>query len=73
MRKVRRSLTSTMFTSGAIGTLCFMLCFNLLWGATDMEFLKVAAFALFAGLAGFCGYAVLTEYPRDRYYRVHNE
>lgn len=73
MRKVRRMLTSTMFMAGTIGALCFMVCFNLLWMGTNIEFLKVCAFALFAGLAGFCGYAVLTEDPRDRYYRVHNE
>ena len=73
MRKVRRTLTSTAFMSGAIGALCFMLCFNLLWMGTHMEFLKVCAFALFAGMAGFCGYACLTEDPRDKYLRVNHE
>ena len=73
MRKVRRTLTGTTFMSCTVGTLAAMICFNLLWAGTQMEFLKVVAFAFFAGIAGSCGYALAVEDPREKYYRVRHE
>lgn len=73
MRKVRRTLTGTTFMACTVGTLAALICFNLLWAGTQMEFLKVVAFAFFAGIAGSCGYALVVEDPRDRYYRVRHE
>ena len=73
MRKVRKALTGTTFMSGTVGILAAMICFNLLWAGTQMEFLKVVGFAFFAGLAGSCGYALVVEDPRDKYYRVRHE
>ena len=73
MRKVRRTLTGTAFMSGTVGILAAMICFNLLWAGTQMEFLKVVAFAFFAGLFGMCGYAMMVEDPRDKYFRVRHE
>lgn len=73
MRKVRKALTGTTFMSGTVGILATMICFNLLWAGTQMEFLKVVAFAFFAGIAGSCGYALAVEDPRDKYFRVRHE
>lgn len=73
MRKVRRTLTGTTFMACTVGTLAAIICFNLLWAGTQMEFLKVAAFAFFAGLAGTCGYVMVVEDPRDKYFRVRHE
>ena len=73
MRKVRKALTGTAFMSCTVGTLAALVCFNLLWAGTEMEFLRVVAFAFFAGLFGMCGYALAVEDPREKYYRVRHE
>ena len=73
MRQVRKALRSPAFTGLVVGCLGFSVTFNLVWMATQMDFLKVLAFAMFGGMFAAIVYAMLVEDPRSRYYKVHKD
>ena len=73
MRQVRKALRSPAFTGLVVGCLGFSVTFNLVWMATQMDFLKVLAFALFGGMFAAIGYALLVEDPKSKYIRVNRD